>query len=96
MGIKMIMSEHGLLIRDTTTGKTYRGDGTIVNDSPVRTVTRREIVPGTYGRIVVDGASNGTVKLTFKYKTIPPEFTAEELDSAAMVFSQLAEALRDG
>ncbi len=67
----------------------------LVNDGPVRTVTRREIVPGVYGRVVLDGASNGTAKLTFNYKTVPPEFTAEELREAAHVLNQIAEALED-
>lgn len=74
------------------------GDGTHYTAGPVRTVTetktRREIVPGTYGRVKVHYHGSGwtgptelLVQLTTK------RLTAEELREAAHLFNQLAEVL---
>lgn len=60
-------------------------------DSPVREVTRREIVPGTYGIVEVGPKGHGEICIHIKKTFARPE----ELDSTAMVLSQLAEALRD-
>lgn len=66
----------------------------LVNDSPVREVTRREIVPGTYGRVIVDSVLSKKIVVAIDDWHQP--MTAEELDNVAMIASQLAEALRDG
>lgn len=58
---------------------------------PVRTVTRREIVPGVYG--IVHVWKQEGVGLCFSIAGRP--HSADELRSAAMVLSQLAEALDD-
>lgn len=63
------------------------------SEGPVRTetVTKRRIVPGVYGGVYVSvGVEGKLVGIT-----VDQFMTAEELDSLAMVASQLAEALRD-
>lgn len=67
-------------------------------DGPVRTVTRREIVPGTYGRLGVGQPFEGVVPVGWvgHHHTSYPRLNADELDAAARVLTQLAEALRDG
>lgn len=67
-------------------------------EGPVRTVTRREIVPGVYDRVVVRDVVDGNkviVRLDKDRLCDAPivTMTADELRSAAMIFSQLAEAL---
>lgn len=74
-----------------------------VDDGPVRTVTRQEIVPGTYGAVTVGRSFNvpdcgnpdipdvATVEVH-----IEDHLTADELDAAAHVLTKLAEALRNG
>lgn len=60
-------------------------------DGPVRTITRREIVPGEYGGVVVEEHVGSVVHLHMLRNTMD----SLELRSAAMVLSQLAEALDD-
>lgn len=60
-------------------------------EGPVRTVTRREIVPGEYGGVVVEEHVGSVVHLHLLRNTLD----AQELRSAAMILSQLAEALDD-
>lgn len=69
----------------------------IDNPSPIRTVTRREIVPGTYGKIFINdyNESANTVSLNVKDDFGCVYFTAEELRESAHIFNQLAEALED-
>lgn len=72
----------------------------LLTDGPVRTVTRREIVPGTYGKINVLAASrsNAVIQLldsTGIEATKAIALTAEELREAAHLFSQLAEVLEE-
>lgn len=69
-----------------------------VDDGPVRTVTRQEIVPGTYGRLGVGEAFGGVVAVGWvgHHNATYPRLTADELDAAARVLAQLAEALRNG
>lgn len=73
-----------------------------VKDQPVRTVTRREIVPGVYGRIkVFPTMIAGDVGLNFLLRdgsevaTTYPSLNAKELREVAHLFNQLAEALGD-
>lgn len=69
---------------------------------PVRTVTRREIVDGTYGPVIVSGIVNipdctdpdAPAKKAVQID-VNGALSATELDSLAMVASQLAEALRE-
>lgn len=62
------------------------------HDGPVLTVTRREIVPGTYGCVEVDVHSFGmNVVADFSGGKCTPE----ELREAARIFNQIAEALED-
>lgn len=67
------------------------------HDGPVRTVTRREIVPGTYGKIFINdyNESANTVSLNVKDDFGCVYFNAEELREAAHILNQLAEALED-
>lgn len=60
------------------------------DDGPVRTVTRREIVLGDYGRVRVNGSHNSAKEVSV---IVEGWMKADELRSAAMIFSQLAEAL---
>lgn len=73
------------------------------SEGPVRTetVTKRRIVPGVYGRLEVTmGATPDRVRVGLTSNADNKAhwvttLTATELDSLAMVASQLAEALRD-
>ena len=73
-----------------------------VKYGPIRTVTRREIVPGPYGRVEVSGTYKGE-RVTLDWSengsvhTAVPivGLNAEELREAAHLFFQLAEALED-
>lgn len=86
--------------RDTPgNGKYWSDSGVGVNVSdivaewsrgPVRTVTRKEIVPGVYGRVRVnDGGKAGMVGLWFDGHYFKPA----ELRAAAATFIELAAAL---
>lgn len=59
-------------------------------EGPVRSVTRREIVPGAYGQVSVISADRGRVEIF-----IDATSTADQLREAAHLFNQLAEALDD-
>lgn len=64
----------------------------IVEDlSPVRTVTRKEIVAGTYGNLTVY-----FVKDDLRIEFITSKHTSAELLEAAHILNQIAEALEDG
>lgn len=54
--------------------------------SPVRTVTRKEIVPGTYGKVRVTGGM---------YIHVNSMSTATELRAAITTLTQIAEALEE-
>lgn len=77
-----------------------------VTEGPVRTVTRweivtrREIVPGVYGRVVVRDVIDRSRVIVQLEKDAGDDanlviMTAHELRSAAMILSQIAEALDD-
>lgn len=77
-------------------GDTAISDNVIVSewteDGPVR--TRREIVPGTYGRVIIQGVGSKFVDVGFTNDIDGiGVLVADELRSAATIFSQLAEAL---
>lgn len=80
----------------------YRGDDAGLDiiaeweDGPVREVTRRAIIPGTYGRIGVGLKYDRGIWIEIiGDETGSLILTAEELRSAAMVLSQIAEVLDD-
>lgn len=58
----------------------------------IRTVTRREIVPGVYGRVSVQGMLRSSVGLTIEDADA---FSASELRKAAHLFNQFAEVLEE-
>lgn len=57
------------------------------SDGPVRTVTRREIVPGVYGAVRVD---------CLGYTVVMPSRSPTELRAAAATLIEIADALEDG
>jgi len=61
--------------------------------SPIRTITRREIVPGVYGIAKVDGmgGTNRRVGISIDYGYT----NADQLREAAHLFNQLAEVLEE-
>lgn len=64
---------------------------------PTRTVTRTEIVPGVYGRVSVKKVMPGHDPSKTVNVAIPSaHLTADELDAAAAVLTELAKAVRDG
>ena len=69
--------------------------------SPIRTVTRREVVPGVYGRFEVTGTyMKNRVTLDFAPSSVGTSvpivgMNAEELREAAHLFNQIAEALAE-
>lgn len=79
------------LVEEVTTGPVRR-----------RTVTRTEIVPGTYGRLIVGQAygpdeDTGGNRWLFSLCENPSEWaalTAEEIDQVAATLTQMASALR--
>lgn len=60
-----------------------------VNSSPIRTVTRREIVPGSYGAVEVDDEFARAVIWMYG------DNAADKFREAAHLFNQLAEVLED-
>jgi hypothetical protein len=62
-----------------------------INASPIRTVTRREIVPGVYGRVAVD--KGGTC--TMVRISVNDSMSKNHLREAAHLFNQLAEVLEE-
>lgn len=66
----------------------------LVADGPIRTVTKREIVPGEYARfgVVLEGPE---LRLSIGKLGHSAAFTARELREAAELFNQLAEVLED-
>lgn len=70
------------------------------NEGPVRTVTRKEIVPGEYGHILVDRTANdgSLVLLGFKstggiYPQVRSYFTSTELTAAIETLTTIRDAL---
>lgn len=63
----------------------------LANPSPIRAVTRREIVPGTYGSVVVD--RNTTTDSPAPFVRFYAQAGASELREAARIFSDIADVL---
>lgn len=83
-----------IVFPENTDGGFWREDDleVVSSSSPVRTVTRKEIVPGTYGRVrVMDEGAANMVTLWFEGHC----FSSSDLRSAAATFTQLADALED-
>lgn len=66
------------------------GINTTNDSSPIRTVTRREIVPGTYGPVNVGSQAGDAV-----WVVIDGSRNAAELREAAHLFNQIAEVLEE-
>lgn len=66
--------------------------------SPIRTVTRREIVAGVYGPVDVRGVDEGGLIQIFIKPTnlsLMSWYSAEELREIAHTFNQIAEAMEE-
>lgn len=79
----------GLYIRPTTPAD-YATNGADTQDGPIRTITRRLIVPGTYGIVTVY-----MVGTSVRTEFIKSNADADELDAAASVLTQIASVLRE-
>lgn len=64
---------------------------------PIRTVTRKEIVPGVYGKVLINSydKESSTVWINVKEDFGCVEFNSEQLREAAHILNQIAEALED-
>jgi len=60
-------------------------------NSPIREITRKEIVPGTYSGVGVDHVGNIGVGINFPSGI----YSADELEAAASVLTQIAGVLRE-
>lgn len=67
------------------------------SEAPIRTVTRREIVAGVYGRVFVNSydKESNTVWINVKEDFGCVEFNATELREAAHILNQIAEVLEE-
>lgn len=63
----------------------------VEEQSPVRTVTRKEIVPGVYGAVHVTNLAGCGIVIGIPYK----DWSPEELREAAHILNQIAEVLED-
>lgn len=91
---------NGLIKVDThgKFGACYEKEEDLEHVGPIRTVTRREIIPGVYGRVHVGQTGGGKVVVSmggFGMVMQQQSFTANELREAAHILNQLAEALDD-
>ena len=84
---------------------TYKSDGSYLKEyaspldiitewtdeptGPVRTVTRKEIVPGTYGYVTTSGPNDAGVRITFPAARL----NATEIRAAAATLTEIADAL---
>lgn len=66
-------------------------------EGPIRTVTRREIVAGVYGKVFINDYDplENTVSLNVKEDFGCVSFNAEELREAAHILNQIAEVLEE-
>lgn len=62
----------------------------VAHTGPVRTVTRREVVAGTYGRLEILEADTRTATLL-----LDASLTADEIDTLVQHLTAIAEALRE-
>lgn len=74
-------------------GGSHRSDiVAVAQPSPVRTVTRQEIIPGTYDGVCVRPLPGRNVDVSLEGYV----YNADALERAAAVLTALAGALRDG
>lgn len=93
----------GSLYMEDNFGKSHSWNEESVNEkfepasSPIRTVTRREIVAGLYGKVFINDYDElaNTVSLNVKEDFGCVSFNAEELREAAHILNQIAEVLSD-
>lgn len=90
---------NGLIKVDThgKFGACYEQEEDLEHVGPIRTVTRREIVPGVYGALRIDSHISSKVYIGFNTEC-GNRFIglgATELREAAHILNQLAEALED-
>lgn len=84
--------EGGLYMEDNF-GKAHSWNEESVNEkfepvsSPIRTVTRREVVPGQYGIVYISSANEVWIAAS--------KHTVEELREAAHILNQIAEVLEE-
>jgi hypothetical protein len=101
-GDRLVFAETGLANRPPTQ---VPSDADVVAEwdeptGPVRTVTRKEIVVGEYGKVKVAGKHSNGIAVGVRLIVGPTggniaDMTAEELRAAALVFTQLADALEE-
>lgn len=63
-----------------------------VPTGPVRTVTRKEIVPGLYGAVVVVGVGDGDVMRATRL-TVSCEMFADQIRAAIATLTEIADAI---
>lgn len=88
-------SKHGQQVRVMPDGKwLHHGHFSLAPAlSPIRTVTRKEIVHGTYGGVVIhEDNINGKPTPFVKFYAQP---SADELRAAARIFNEIADALTE-
>ncbi|HEU4984953.1 MAG TPA: hypothetical protein VFT58_04885 [Nitrososphaera sp.] len=66
----------------------------LVTPRPIRTVTRREIVPGTYGRVRIFDVKDGRVWADSLHGFTDGLY-ADELREAALIFNEIADVLEE-
>lgn len=81
------LEEHKVWFHETGTYLSPH-DVKLVAESPIRTVTRKEIVPGVYGKVEVSLYPDGSPCILVSFPK-----TATELREAAHTLTQIAEAL---
>lgn len=62
----------------------------LANDSPIRTVTRREIVPGVYGEVTVERIPFSGFEISYSSYG-----NAHKLRAAARIFNEIADVLEE-
>lgn len=94
--------------KDDGSSTYHRQECTIISewpsDSPVRTVTRKEIVPGVYGKVSIHHlyTDEGFPLVAIsdcdshKVRTVHVAMTPTELRAAAATLIEIADALEDG
>lgn len=65
----------------------------LVKETPIRTVTRREIVPHVYGIVKVGGTGASGQRVPVSIAEL--YYSAEELRNAAKLLNEIAEVLED-
>lgn len=64
----------------------------VATQSPIRTVTKKELVPGVYGQVWISEREDGLGLSSIQMK---PTLDPSELRAAADIFTQIADYLED-